>query len=186
MPDYLEYVALSRLYRDRLRQGRAEMLSFGIKERSLKTSAAAFVLGIGKSSRIFSKGKSAPTTMLSCSICEPGFTRRAMENGEEHFLDTLARMLDSVPEDAAAHVHYKKYLGGAEFIIVDNPDNAPLAIFSFILTPLGLSNLDETSKATAIMRGLSDADQTVNKGDREESDIELSQGMNGIILSYFH
>lgn len=37
-----------RLYRDRLRQGRAEMLSFGIKERSLKTSAAAFVLGIGK------------------------------------------------------------------------------------------------------------------------------------------
>ncbi|KFL62072.1 uncharacterized protein TERG_12339 [Trichophyton rubrum CBS 118892] len=34
-----------------------------------------------------------------------------MENGEEHFLDTLARMLDSVPEDAAAHgwsVHIAK------------------------------------------------------------------------------
>ncbi|EFQ99450.1 killer toxin alpha/beta [Nannizzia gypsea CBS 118893] len=44
------------------------------------------------------------------------------------------------------------------YSIVDDPDNAPLAIFGLILTPLGLNDLAAISKAAAIRRGLTDAD----------------------------
>ncbi|KAF3480459.1 killer toxin alpha/beta [Arthroderma uncinatum] len=44
------------------------------------------------------------------------------------------------------------------YSIVDDPENAPLAIFGLILTPLGLSDLAAVGKAAAIRRGLKDAD----------------------------
>ncbi|KAM5475950.1 hypothetical protein MauCBS54593_000632 [Microsporum audouinii] len=44
------------------------------------------------------------------------------------------------------------------YSIVDNPENAPLAIFSLILTPSGLADPAVISKAAAIRRGLTDAD----------------------------
>ncbi|KAK4087609.1 hypothetical protein Purlil1_7940 [Purpureocillium lilacinum] len=44
------------------------------------------------------------------------------------------------------------------YTIVDDPDNAPLAIFSLVLEPLALADLAKISKAAGIRRGMTDAD----------------------------
>lgn len=44
------------------------------------------------------------------------------------------------------------------YTVVDDPKNAPLAIFSLVLAPLGLTDLAAVSKAATIRRTMKDAD----------------------------
>ena len=80
------------------------------------------------------------------------------------FLVPIAgEILGSVAElaDIASIIAIMGVVGNAAldvYNVIDDPKNAPLAIFSLILEPLALLDLVKIQKAANIRRGMSDAD----------------------------
>jgi chitinase len=79
------------------------------------------------------------------------------------FVPIAGEVLGSVAElaDIASIISILGVAGNTAldvYTIVDDPQNAPLAIFSLILEPLALADLAKISKAANIRRGMSDDD----------------------------
>jgi hypothetical protein len=79
------------------------------------------------------------------------------------FVPIAGEVLGSVAElaDIASIIFILGVAGNTAldvYTIVDDPQNAPLAIFSLILEPLSLANLVTITKAANIRRGMSDDD----------------------------
>ncbi|RDW76305.1 Peptidoglycan-binding Lysin subgroup [Aspergillus mulundensis] len=64
------------------------------------------------------------------------------------------------------------------YTIVDDPENAPLAIFSLVLAPLALSDVVAISKAAQVRRGMS-ADQLATLGGTVSKNLDTVQRLKG-------